>query len=99
MAAKNAVEDITAGTWKLLSDGAVASATFLNVGYPTVRIKATATNSAPTNRAGSIPYSADEGETNAALVDLFPGVVTSTGYLWGITGDPTATGKVMISHA
>ena len=97
MAARHTDITVTPGAAVALTDGAVSYCRVYNPKYSTVYLQATATNVAPTSRAGALPLSA--GATLAAdlaLADLFPGVSASTMYLWAFA--ETAT-DLSVSHA
>lgn len=78
-----------------LTDANVTSITFQNWGADTIFVAGTATASAPSSDDGAILYRAGQGESAAALSDLFPGVSANRVYARALT-----TGaEVMVSHA
>lgn len=92
--AQNTSISIVANTWTLLTDSNVSSATFQNVGSNFILVKATTNTTAPTDTNGALRYNPGQGERNAFLSDLFPGI---TGVrLWARSPDAT---QVVVSHA
>lgn len=101
--ARNTTVTLTAGAWTAISDtgGAITALTFQNRGLagneilePVMLVKGAASASAPTDSTGAIRYKKGEGEKNASLSDLWPGI--SAGYVYGYCD--TAI-DVMVSHA
>lgn len=92
--AQNTSISIAANTWTLLTDSNVSSATFQNVGSNFILVKATTNTTAPTDTNGALRYNPGQGERNAFLSDLFPGI--SGVRLWARSPDAT---QVVISHA
>lgn len=88
---------IQPNTWTLVNSTAVSALRIQNKGVFSVELKGTATNAAPTDFNASITL--DSGliiSTNNTLASLFPGVISSAGYLW-VYSDHTV--DVSVSHA
>ena len=87
----------TVGTsWLMVTDADVTTVTFQNITQGGMLIAATVGATAPTSDDGAISYGAAQGERNAALADLFPGV-SGANRLWArIAG---SSGTLFISHA
>lgn len=81
-------------TWTLMTNADVTNITFQNDGFKLL-VSGTETASAPSDDDGSLVYSDGEGEANAALSDLFPGITAVRVYGRSIYG----TCRVMVSHA
>lgn len=91
---QNTTLSIAANTWTQLTDANVASITFQNVGSNFMLVKATSDDTAPTDTNGALRYNPGQGERNAFLSDLFPGI---TGVrVWARSPDAT---QVVVSHA
>jgi hypothetical protein len=93
--AQNTTITIPAGTWVQLSDNDIDSITFQNIGLSVVVVKATTTDTAPENTNGALRYEPKEGEKNAFLVDLFPGV-EGADRLYAFSAGGT---EMVVSHA
>lgn len=74
MAARNTTLNLTAGAWSQLTDNDVTNITFQNRGQTDIYIAGTASASEPANRLTAIKYAPGQGERNASLSDLFPGI-------------------------
>lgn len=84
--AHNATVFIAADTWTLLTFSDVSNMTFQNISGADVYLMATSGAVAPLTLEGSLHYSYGQGEHNAALSDLFPGVANSNRvYAWSST--------------
>lgn len=80
-----------------LTDANVTAITFQNVGIHDVWVRATAGATPPAaDLAGWLKYEVGQGERNAELADLFPGV-TGADRVWGITVGGFV--GVLVSHA
>lgn len=78
-----------------LTDADVTSITFQNRGGDIIFVQGAASASAPTNDIGALLYRMGQGEANASLSDLFPGIAGVRVYARALT-----TGaEVMVSHA
>jgi len=93
--AQNTTVSLTANTWTQLTDANVAAITFQNVGSNHIIIKATVGAVAPTSNAGAIRYNPGQGERNALLSDLFPGVAGAN----RVYAYSDAITPVVVSHA
>lgn len=92
--AQNTTIAVPAQTWTRLTNAAATSITFQNNGGNPIVVKGTAGAVAPTTTAGSIVYGPGEGEMNAALADMFPGVaLVDNVYVFSMTG-----AVVFVSH-
>jgi hypothetical protein len=92
--AQNTTITVPAATWTQLTDSNVATITFQNVGSNYILIKGTTNATAPTSNDGSIRYNPGQGERNAALSDLFPGIAGVR--VWAYADNIT---PVVVSHA
>lgn len=92
--AQNTTIAVTSRTWVQLTDANVTSITFQVQGASYALIKGTTDATAPTVFAGAIRYNPGQGELNAFLSDLFPGI--SAIRVWAYA--PEAT-QIMVSHA
>jgi len=72
--AQNTTITIPAETWTQLSDADIDSCTFQNVGLNYVLVKGATDATAPDSTDGALRYDPKQGEKNAFLVDLFPGI-------------------------
>lgn len=72
--AQNTDITVVRGTWEQLTDADVAAITFQNKSGGFVFIKGTTDATEPTNTTGGIRYNPGQGEKNARLSDLFPGI-------------------------
>lgn len=93
--AQNTTVSLAADTWTLLTDSNVSTATFQNNGLKHVLIKGVNGTTTPTDELGAIRYNPGQGERNASLADLFPGV-SGANRLFAWTPYET---DVFISHA
>jgi chitodextrinase len=92
--ARSTTLDLAAYSWTQLTADDAAGITFQNLTGNNLWIQAMGSATAPTELKGSIVYKPDEGERNAALSDLFPGVTTPVRvYAWTEKGGP-----VFVSH-
>jgi hypothetical protein len=92
--AQNTNVFLTPNVWTQLTDSDVSSITFQNrTAYP-ILVKGTAGATAPTDDTGAIRYNAGQGELNALMIDLFPGI--SATRLWALS---EKSNTVMVSHA
>jgi hypothetical protein len=85
---------LTANTWTQLTNADVTSITFQNKGTYHILVKGTAGATAPTDDDGAVRYNPGQGERNANLSDLFPGI--SATRVWAL-GQKSL--EVMVSHA
>ena len=92
--AQNTVASLAANTWTQLSNADITSITFMVRSGSIVYIAGTASASAPSDLQSSIPYREGQGERNAALTDLFPGVAAARVYAYAL--DEPA--EVFLSH-
>ena len=93
--AQNTTLSITAQTWTLLTNSNVTALTFQNVGSNHILIAGTVGATPPSDYTGAIRYNPGQGERNAALSDLFPGVSGANRvYAWADAATP-----VVVSHA
>lgn len=92
--AQNTNISITPETWTQLTDADVTSITFQNRGSSHILVKGTTSASAPTDDTGAIRYNPGQGERNAFLSNLFPGIAAVRVYAFCETGN-----TVMVSHA
>jgi len=92
--AQNTTLIIPAKTWTQLTDADVTSITFQNTAGYHILVKGTTSASAPTDDDGAIRYNPGQGERNATLSDLFPGISAVRVYAYAPTG-----AEVMVSHA
>jgi hypothetical protein len=72
--AQNTTINVPAGTWVQLSNADIDAITFQNVGSSYVLVKGATEAAAPNNTDGALRYDQRQGEKNAFLVDLFPGI-------------------------
>jgi hypothetical protein len=92
--AQNTTIILTPGVWTQLTDADVSSITFQNrTAYPML-VKGTADATAPKTDEGAIRYNPGQGEINALMIDLFPGI--SAVRLWALSNEAN---DVMVSHA
>lgn len=83
-------------TWTEITNADVSSITFQNTSARPVAIMVTAGATAPTDFEGSLVYGPGQGEVNAALSDLAPGV-TGGNRVYAIGFDGVA--QLAVSHA
>ena len=93
--AQNTTVNAPAGTWTQLTDADITAITFQNIGGYHVLIKATTDATAPTSPSGAIRYNPGQGERNANMSDLFPGI-TGADRLWAFCDQPAS---IFVSHA
>jgi len=72
--AQNTDININAKTWTQLTDADVSAITFQNKSGHAAFVKATTDATPPTSTAGAIRYNPGQGERNATVSDLFPGI-------------------------
>ena len=89
---------LTAGSWTQLTDANVTSITFQNRSSDFILIKGTTSAVAPVNDDGAIRYNPGQGERNALLSDLFPGIAAVRVYGYA-PANATASPVVIVSHA
>ena len=92
--AQNTTLSVPAGTWTQITDADVTSITFQVSGDAIAYIAGAAGTTAPTDTVGAIRYSPNQGELNAPLADLFPGI--SAARVWVFA---TSNISVFVSHA
>jgi hypothetical protein len=91
---QNTTITLTPNVWTQLTSGNVSSITFQNrAGYP-MFVKGTTDTTAPTDATGAIRYNPGQGEINALMQDLFPGIAAVR--LWALSAEAN---DVMVSHA
>lgn len=83
-----------AGQWTLLTTNDAAQATFQNLTNGVIKVKGTVGAVTPTNEDGAIAYPPFNGEMNANLSEMFPGI-TGVNRLYVKSG---LGGSVPISH-
>lgn len=93
--AQNTVKTLTADTWTQLTDADVTALTFMVRQGTQVYIAGTVGAVAPSDLNSAIPYAGGQGERNASLSDLFPGIAATRVYAYPI--DEPA--QVFVSHA
>lgn len=93
MAARNTTLTLTAGTWLQLTDNNVTSITFQNKSGVDIWVAGTTSASAPSNRLSAVRYGPGQGERNAFLSDLFPGITAVRVYAIA-----DSNGEVYVSH-
>ena len=81
-------------TWTQLTDADVTAITFQNKSGNYILVKGTVGAVAPTDDDGAVRYNPGQGERNANLSDLFPGLSATRVYAYAPTG-----AEVMVSHA
>ena len=82
------------GVWTQLSNADISAITFQNKAGNFILVKGTVGATAPTNDDGAVRYNPGQGERNALLADLFPGIAATRVYAYAPTG-----AEVMVSHA
>lgn len=93
--AQNTTKNLAAGTWTQLTDANVSTITFQNISGNFVLVLATVGANAPSNASGALRYNPGQGERNASLTDLFPGISGANRvYAWAQDG-----ASVVVSHA
>ncbi len=81
--------------WVLITDANVTQATFQNLTQGGMFLAGTNGTTPPTAGLQTISYGAGQGERNALLADLFPGV-TGVNRLWARVQN--GQGTVFVSH-
>ena len=94
MAARNTTLTLTQDDWTQLTDNDVTAITFQNLGPGDILVKSTTDTTKPTDFTGAIRYASGQGERNATLADLFPGL-TGRDRVWAFSTAPT---PVFVSH-
>lgn len=93
--AQNTTKSVAAAAWTQLTDANITAITFQNISGNFVLIKGTVGATAPTTADGAIRYNPGQGERNALLTDLFPGLSgVNRLYAWAQDG-----AQVVVSHA
>ena len=92
--AQNTTITLTAGEWTQLTNANVNSITFQNIGRYHVFLKGTTDTTPPTDRSGAIRANPGQGELNAFMSDLFPGIAAVR--LWAFCDQSV---EVFVSHA
>lgn len=92
---QNTTINTTANSWVQLTDANIAAITFQNVGSNHILIKGTVGAVTPTSTDGAIRYNPGQGERNALLVDLFPGL-SGANRIYAYATDVV---PVVVSHA
>ena len=93
--AQNTTISVPATTWTLLTDGNISSITFQNIGNNALLIKGTVGTTPPSDANGALRYNPRQGERNAALTDLFPGL-SGANRVYAYADDAV---QVVVSHA
>lgn len=91
--AQNTDITLPIAAWTQLTDANVTSITFQNKSGGYILVKGTAGATAPTNNDGAIRYNPGQGERNALLSDLWPGIGATRVYAYTDSG-----AEVMVSH-
>ena len=91
--AQNTTLTVPANTWTLITSNDVSALTFHNQSYYMLQVKGTAGATPPANFDASIEYEAGQGEINASLAELWPGIAATRVYVFC-----TNICKVMVSH-
>lgn len=93
--AQNATITLTAGTWTQLTDADISSITFQNRSEYDVFVTVQNGTTAPTTFDDAIKYGPGQGERNATLSDLAPGVTSPNRvFAWS-----KVAADVFVSHA
>lgn len=92
---QNTTVSLVEDTWTQLTDGDVTAITFQVQRGDDVLVKGTVGAVAPTDNDGAVLYNTGQGEKNATLADLFPGVAATRVYANSLSGE----GRVMVSNA
>lgn len=92
--AQNTTITLTAGEWTQLTNANVNSITFQNQGDYAILLKGTTDATAPTDAEGAIRANPVQGELNAFMSDLFPGIAAVR--LWAFCDQSV---EVFVSHA
>lgn len=93
--AQNTTKTLTANAWTQLTDADITSITFQNIGGYHIFVKATTDTTTPTDFDGSIRYNPGQGERNALMTDLFPGL-SGADRVWAYSDHAV---QVFVSHA
>jgi hypothetical protein len=86
---------IPSRAWTQISNADITAITFQNVGSNHILIVASVGVTTPTTTNGAIRYNPGQGERNASLADLFPGI-SGRNRVWCWAEDAT---PVMVSNA
>ena len=100
--ARNETLEITGRTWVQLTNADTSTITLQNQGPGDLFVVATTSATTPTSTSGAIRYKDGEGESNAALADLFPGVSSGVRVYAFAGGSRQVSGgacSVFVSHA
>jgi hypothetical protein len=92
--AQNYTATLTAGAWTQLTDADVSSITFQNKSGYHIFVAGTTGATAPTDFDDAIRYNPGQGERNALLSDLFPGIAAVRVYAFC-----QQAASVFVSHA
>jgi hypothetical protein len=93
--ARNDDVTLTARQWTQITNDDAPAITFQNKGGYHALVKATVDTTAPTDFSGAIRYNPGQGEKNALLDDLFPGLAAPV-RLWAWSDEAIT---VFVSHA
>jgi hypothetical protein len=93
---QNTTINLVAGTWTQLTDADTTAITFQVYSTAPVFIRGTVDETAPTTTAGAFAYSSYQGERDATLAGLFPGVAGAK-RVWAFC--PASGASVAFSHA
>lgn len=94
--AQNTTVALAADTWTQLTASDITALTFQNKSGAAILVVGAVDATPPNDEAGAIRYEPGEGERNAALTDLFPGISGANRvYAKSMSG----AGSVMVSHA
>lgn len=74
--AQNTDLNITAKTWTLITDSDVTQISFQNKGGTHILVKSGTSATLPTTFDGAIRYNPGQGEKNALLSDIWPGLAS-----------------------
>jgi len=91
--AQNTDVTLPVATWTQLTDANITSITFQNKSGGYILVKGTSGATAPTDNDGAIRYNPGQGERNALLSDLWPGIGANRVYAYADGG-----AEVMVSH-
>lgn len=93
--AQMATVSLTANTWTQITNADATSITFQNLGAGVLFIKGAVGATPPSNLNGALQYQSYQGELNADLGDLFPGVAGVT----RVYAYSSLDGSVSVNHA
>jgi hypothetical protein len=86
---------VPAATWTQITNADATAITFQNVGEGDLYVKGTVGANAPSTTDGALQYASRQGERNATLSELFPGVSgVNRVYVWS-----QRAGSVSVNHA